>query len=201
MYGTNNLPDCSNLCHESSGAALGTTIGIGKGTVLLDDFDHADVIVVIGQNPGTNHPRMLTALQRAKERGATIVSINPLRETGLVRVRNPQDLLHGHPLGQRPPTGTAIAAHFLPVRIGGDLALLTGVQKALLERDRDGARRHRPGVRRRTTGRLGRPRRTARPPPTGDRSSARPASTGTDRRHSPACWPGPIGSSGAGRWA
>jgi molybdopterin-dependent oxidoreductase alpha subunit len=137
MYGTNNLPDCSNLCHESSGAALGPTIGIGKGTVTLDDFDHADVIVVIGQNPGTNHPRMLTALQRAAERGATIVSVNPLREAGLVRVKNPQDLLHITRWGKA-ATGTAIAAHFLPVRIGGDLALLTGVQKALLARDRAG---------------------------------------------------------------
>jgi molybdopterin-dependent oxidoreductase alpha subunit len=140
-FGTNNLPDCSNMCHESSGAALGSTIGIGKGTVLLEDFDQADVIVVVGQNPGTNHPRMLTALQHAREHGARIVSINPLRESGLVRVRNPQDFAR--------PTrwhhavrGTELAEVFLPVRIGGDLALLTGVQKALLERDRRGE----PGI-------------------------------------------------------
>src|SRR5476651_2424778 len=79
-YGTNNLPDCSNLCHESSGVALNETIGSGKGTVLLSDFDHADCILVIGQNPGTNHPRMLTTLQNAVRRGCPIISINPLLE-------------------------------------------------------------------------------------------------------------------------
>jgi len=135
--GTNNLPDCSNLCHESSGHALGSTIGVGKGTVLLEDFDQADVVVVIGQNPGTNHPRMLSALQAAKERGATIVSINPLPETGLRHFRNPQDLARPSRWAKA-VRGQDLADLHLPVRIGGDLALLTGLQKQLLERDRAG---------------------------------------------------------------
>ncbi len=135
-YGTNNLPDCSNMCHESSGSALGATIGIGKGTVLLEDFDVADAIVIIGQNPGTNHPRMLTALQKAKANGATIVAINPLPEAGFVAVRNPQDFAKPtkalQALAGRP---TKLTDLFVPVRVGGDLALLTGIQKALLERE------------------------------------------------------------------
>ncbi len=135
-YGTNNLPDCSNMCHESSGSALGATIGIGKGTVLLEDFDVADAIVIIGQNPGTNHPRMLTALQKAKANGATIVAINPLPEAGFVAVRNPQDFTKPtkalQALAGRP---TKLTDLFVPVRVGGDLALLTGIQKALLERE------------------------------------------------------------------
>ena len=89
-YGTNNLPDCSNMCHESSGVALTESIGIGKGTVKLDDFNKADLIIVIGQNPGTNHPRMLSALSDAKKSGASIISINPLKETGMVRFKHPQ---------------------------------------------------------------------------------------------------------------
>jgi molybdopterin-dependent oxidoreductase alpha subunit len=128
--GTNNLPDCSNMCHESSGAALTQTIGIGKGTVTLEDIcDHADLIVVVGQNPGTNHPRMLSALEEAKERGAKIVAINPLPEAGLMRFKNPQKArgLAGH--------GTKLADRFLPVRVNGDLALFAGVNKALLERE------------------------------------------------------------------
>src|SRR4051795_12926066 len=89
--GTNNLPDCSNMCHESSGAALNQTIGVGKGTVTLNDLaEHADLIVIVGQNPGTNHPRMLTSLEDAKKRGARIVAVNPLPEAGLVKFRNPQ---------------------------------------------------------------------------------------------------------------
>ena len=136
-YGTNNLPDCSNMCHESSGVALSSTVGAGKGTVQLDDFDRADLVVVMGQNPGTNHPRMLTALQRAKERGAVIVSINPLPETGLSRVRNPQDFADPRRWPEA-VTGVDLADDWLPVRVGGDLALLTGVQKALFARDADG---------------------------------------------------------------
>jgi anaerobic selenocysteine-containing dehydrogenase len=91
MYGTNNLPDCSNLCHESSGVGLTRAIGFGKGSVQLEDFEKADAIFVIGQNPGTNHPRMLTVLQAAARRGAEIVSINPLREPGLERFTHPQE--------------------------------------------------------------------------------------------------------------
>jgi molybdopterin-dependent oxidoreductase alpha subunit len=133
VLGTNNLPDCSNLCHESSGVGLGETLGVGKGTVSLDDLHAAEVVLVVGQNPGTNHPRMLTALQEAKRRGARIVAINPLREAALVRFRHPQELsgLVGD--------GTALADVWLRVRVGGDVALLTGLAKSLLERDeRDG---------------------------------------------------------------
>ena len=125
--GTNNLPDCSNMCHESSGAALTETIGIGKGSVSLDDIHRAALILVAGQNPGTNHPRMLTALQKAKRNGAVIVAINPLPEAGLIRFDNPQTLrgLAG--------AGTAIADDFLQIRIGGDQALFQGLGKHLLE--------------------------------------------------------------------
>ncbi|MDQ3737855.1 MAG: FdhF/YdeP family oxidoreductase [Actinomycetota bacterium] len=135
--GTNNLPDCSNMCHESSGVALSPTIGVGKGTVTLEDIEAADLVIVIGQNPGTNAPRMLTALQRVAERGGTIVSINPMREQGLVSVRNPQDFTKpwrwNHAI-----RGQSLASLFLPVRVGGDLALLLGVQKALLGLERSG---------------------------------------------------------------
>ncbi len=129
-YGTNNLPDCSNMCHESSGVGLSEVIGIGKGTVLLEDFDKADVIFVIGQNPGTNHPRMLTALQSAKRNGAKIVSINPLRETGLVGFVHPQEVVNTA-LGKATP----IADVFLQVRVGGDQALLKAIMKVMLEDD------------------------------------------------------------------
>jgi molybdopterin-dependent oxidoreductase alpha subunit len=128
--GTNNLPDCSNMCHESSGAALTQTIGIGKGTVTLDDIaHHAALIVVVGQNPGTNHPRMLTALEQAKRRGARIVAVNPLPEAGLTRFRNPQTV-RGLAGG-----GTTIADRHLPVRVNGDLAFFAAVNKVLLARD------------------------------------------------------------------
>jgi molybdopterin-dependent oxidoreductase alpha subunit len=126
-FGTNNLPDCSNMCHESSGVALGETLGMGKGSVTLEDFDHAQLIVVVGQNPGTNHPRMLSALQRAVQRGARIVSVNPLPEAGLIRFQHPQ-----HPL-ELLGKGTPLASLFLPVRINGDVPLLLGVAKTLLE--------------------------------------------------------------------
>jgi molybdopterin-dependent oxidoreductase alpha subunit len=128
--GTNNLPDCSNMCHESSGAALSQTIGIGKGQVTLEDIaDHADLIVVVGQNPGTNHPRMLSSLEEAKKRGARIVAINPLPEAGLIRFKNPQKMS-----GLAGP-GTRLADRFLPVRVNGDLALFAGVNRVLLERE------------------------------------------------------------------
>jgi molybdopterin-dependent oxidoreductase alpha subunit len=128
--GTNNLPDCSNMCHESSGAALGQTLGIGKGLVTIDDIsDHAELIVVVGQNPGTNHPRMLTALEEAKRRGAKIVAINPLPEAGLIRFKNPQAVrgLVGK--------GTKLADRFLQVRVNGDLALFAGVNRVLVGTD------------------------------------------------------------------
>lgn len=126
IYGTNNLPDCSNMCHESSGVGLSESIGIGKGSVTLKDFDYADTILIIGQNPGTNHPRMLTTLGECAERGATIVSINPLFETGLNHFKHPQ-----HPwkwLG----AGTKISALHVPVLVNGDIALLRGVMKEML---------------------------------------------------------------------
>lgn len=127
QFGTNNLPDCSNMCHESSGSALMPTIGIGKGTVALGDFDEAQVIVILGQNPGTNHPRMLLALQRAKRNGCKIIAINPLPEAGLMRFKNPQEV--GGVLG----FGTPLADTFLQVRINGDAALLKGLMKHLVE--------------------------------------------------------------------
>ena len=126
LYGTNNLPDCSNMCHESSGIGLMETIGVGKGTVTLEDFDHADCILIIGQNPGTNHPRMLTALQSAARKDCKIVSINPLQETGLKRFKHPQEVFHM--LG----SGTKLASLFVPVKINGDVALLKGVMKEML---------------------------------------------------------------------
>jgi molybdopterin-dependent oxidoreductase alpha subunit len=134
QFGTNNLPDCSNMCHESSGSALTPTIGVGKGTVTLADFDLATAIFVIGQNPGTNHPRMLTTLQEAKRRGCQIVHINPLPETGLRRFKHPQEVFGL--LGK----GTQLADLFLQVRINGDVALLKGIAKELLE-----AEARRPG--------------------------------------------------------
>ncbi|MDQ2937573.1 MAG: FdhF/YdeP family oxidoreductase [Acidobacteriota bacterium] len=131
QFGTNNLPDCSNMCHESSGSALGETIGVGKGTVTLEDFNLAQAIFVIGQNPGTNHPRMLSALQKAKQNGCTLVHINPLPEVGMTRFKHPQDVLGL--LGG----GTTLANLFLQVRINGDVALLQGIIKAVLaEEDR-----------------------------------------------------------------
>jgi molybdopterin-dependent oxidoreductase alpha subunit len=132
LLGTNNLPDCSNMCHESSGVALNDAIGVGKGTVKLHDFDLADCILVIGQNPGTNHPRMLTALERASRKGCKIISINPLMEPGLMNFKNPQEV--GGWIGR----GTPIATYFLPVKINGDVAVAKGLIKAMLELESQG---------------------------------------------------------------
>ncbi|TMQ91588.1 FdhF/YdeP family oxidoreductase [Actinomadura soli] len=132
-FGTNNLPDCSNMCHESSGSALSETIGIGKGSVLLDDLYQADLIFVVGQNPGTNHPRMLSALERAKKEGARIVAVNPLPEAGLMRFKNPQ---RASGIAGR---GTALADRFLQIRLNGDLALFQALNRMLLESDAPGA--------------------------------------------------------------
>lgn len=126
-YGTNNLPDCSNMCHESTGWAMGQTVGIGKSTVSYDDFAKADLIIVMGQNPGTNHPRMLTALEDAKEAGAQIVAVNPLREAGLLRYKNPQKV--NGIIGR----GTDLADQYLQIRIGGDMALLQAISKRVLD--------------------------------------------------------------------
>ncbi|HEY0078390.1 MAG TPA: FdhF/YdeP family oxidoreductase [Pyrinomonadaceae bacterium] len=128
-FGTNNLPDCSNMCHESSGTGLTATIGVGKGTVTLKDFELAEAIFVIGQNPGTNHPRMLTALREAKQRGCTIVHVNPLPETGLGRFKHPQHV--SDMLG----AGVQLSDLFLQVRINGDVALLKGMMKEVLEEE------------------------------------------------------------------
>ena len=125
QFGTNNLPDCSNMCHESSGSALGETIGVGKGTVSLEDFNLAQAIFVIGQNPGTNHPRMLGALQKAKKNGCRLVHINPLPEVGMTQFKHPQDVLGW--IGG----GTTLADLFLQVHINGDDALLKGIMKAV----------------------------------------------------------------------
>ncbi|WP_411085636.1 FdhF/YdeP family oxidoreductase [Streptomyces sp. 061-3] len=125
-FGTNNLPDCSNMCHESSGSALMETIGVGKGSVSLEDLHHADLIIVAGQNPGTNHPRMLSALEKAKAAGARIISVNPLPEAGLERFKNPQT-----PHGMI--KGTALNDLFLQIRIGGDQALFRLLNKMILE--------------------------------------------------------------------
>ncbi|MEV6732169.1 MULTISPECIES: FdhF/YdeP family oxidoreductase [unclassified Streptomyces] len=124
-FGTNNLPDCSNMCHESSGSALNETIGIGKGSVSLEDLHQADLIIVAGQNPGTNHPRMLSALEKAKTSGAKIISVNPLPEAGLERFKNPQN-----PVGML--KGTALNDLFLQIRIGGDQALFRLLNKLVI---------------------------------------------------------------------
>jgi formate dehydrogenase major subunit len=126
-FGTNNLPDCSNMCHESSGSALVQAIGVGKGSVTLEDLEAADLIIVMGQNPGTNHPRMLSTLETAKQNGAVIVAINPLPEAGLINFRNPQT-----PKGMV-GSGTPLADDFLQARLGGDLALLLATGKLLIE--------------------------------------------------------------------
>ncbi|HWU20440.1 MAG TPA: FdhF/YdeP family oxidoreductase [Nocardioides sp.] len=126
-YGTNNLPDCSNMCHESSGSALGQTLGIGKGSVSLEDLHNADLVLVVGQNPGTNHPRMLSALEETKERGGRVIAVNPLPEAGLKRFKNPQKVRGV--VGR----GTEIADRFLLIRPGGDLALFKMLNQLLLQ--------------------------------------------------------------------
>ncbi len=130
-FGTNNMPDCSNMCHESSGVALGETLGIGKGSVTLEDFEDAEVVMVIGQNPGTNHPRMLSALQKCKENGGKVIAVNPLEEAGLVRFKNPQEVkgvLGG---------GEALTDIFLQVKINQDVALLKLIIKKLVVIDKE----------------------------------------------------------------
>jgi molybdopterin-dependent oxidoreductase alpha subunit len=142
QFGTNNLPDCSNMCHESSGAALTDAIGIGKGTVTLEDVETTDLLIDIGHNPGSCHPRMLSALQTLKRNGGSVIAINPLRETGLDHFKNPQDLRHPtRALAVLVGHGTPIADLFVAPRIAGDLALLKGLAKELLE-----AEERRPGT-------------------------------------------------------
>lgn len=141
-FGTNNLPDCSNMCHESTSVALAESIGIGKGSVSLEDIHEAELVLVIGQNPGTNHPRMLSALEKCKQGGGKIVAVNPLPETGLMKFDNPQTVrgLTG--------VGTPLVDEFLPIRLGGDLALFQALGALLLERgavDQDFVDRHTTG--------------------------------------------------------
>tara|TARA_R110002050_G_scaffold251241_2_gene389390 strand:- start:6093 stop:8384 length:2292 start_codon:yes stop_codon:yes gene_type:complete len=130
-YGTSNLPDCSNMCHEASGSALSETLGIGKGSVTLDDLYKAELVMVIGQNPGTNHPRMLMALEKCKNNGGKIIAINPLPEAGLIKFTNPQSplkLITG---------GTQIADVFVPITINGDVAFMKAILLKLLEKEEE----------------------------------------------------------------
>ncbi|MES2595608.1 MAG: FdhF/YdeP family oxidoreductase [Verrucomicrobiota bacterium] len=126
-FGTNNLPDCSNMCHESSGAAMNQSVGVGKGTVTLKDLETAETILIIGQNPGTNHPRMLSSLQKAVEGGATIIAVNPMKEAGLTGFMHPQQVKGM--MGK----ATALAKQFMQVKLNGDQALLKGIGKTLIE--------------------------------------------------------------------
>jgi molybdopterin-dependent oxidoreductase alpha subunit len=126
-FGTNNLPDCSNMCHESSGVALTESLGIGKGSVTLEDFYHAEVIIIMGQNPGTNHPRMMTALQKAKKNGATIISVNPLPETGLMAFSNPQELKGMLGVSEK------LTDYFLQIKLNGDMPLLQAWAQMMLQ--------------------------------------------------------------------
>src|SRR3954469_5378153 len=128
-FGTNNLPDCSNMCHESSGTALTEAIGIGKGSVTVEDVTKADLIIIAGQNPGTNHPRMLSVLEKAKANGAKIIAVNPLPEAGLIRFKDPQKV---HAVVGN---GIPIADEFVQIRLGGDMALFAGLGRLLLEAD------------------------------------------------------------------
>ena len=127
VYGTNNLPDCSNMCHESSGVALDSTLGIGKGTVKLEDFEKTQAVFILGQNPGTNHPRMLSALQECKRNGGRIVSVNPLKEAGLIAFAHPQEVagFFGKP--------TELTDVYLQININGDQAFLKGLAKIIFE--------------------------------------------------------------------
>jgi molybdopterin-dependent oxidoreductase alpha subunit len=141
QFGTNNLPDCSNMCHESSGVAMVETLGVGKGTATLEDMESTDLIFIFGNNPGTNHPRMLTSLQKAKDHGAKIIAVNPLPEVSMMRVTNPNPQDYPNPL-ELPIAlvgkGQALADLYLPVRVNGDTAAIKGILKDLFERERAG---------------------------------------------------------------
>ncbi|MFT5906572.1 MAG: molybdopterin-dependent oxidoreductase alpha subunit, partial [Cryomorphaceae bacterium] len=130
LYGTNNLPDCSNMCHESSGAGLGVSIGIGKGTVSLDDMHEADTIIIAGQNPGTNHPRMLASLEKCVENGGKIVAINPLIEAGLLAFAHPQKI------SGMMNRATPLASQYLQVKVNGDMAIFRGIAKSIFAREK-----------------------------------------------------------------
>lgn len=140
-YGTNNFPDCSNMCHEPTSVGLPESIGVGKGTVELEDFDHCDLVLCIGHNPGTNHPRMLGTLREVSKRGATIVAINPLRERGLERFTSPQS-----PIEMLSMSSTELASTYYKVRVGGDAAMLKGVMKILISMHEEALSTGKPGV-------------------------------------------------------
>jgi molybdopterin-dependent oxidoreductase alpha subunit len=141
QFGTNNLPDCSNMCHESSGVAMVETLGVGKGTATLEDMENSELIFIFGNNPGTNHPRMLSTLQMAKDHGAKIIAVNPLPEVSMMKVINPNPQDYANPL-QLPfallGKGQALADLYLPVRVNGDVAAIKGILKDLFERERAG---------------------------------------------------------------
>src|ERR1700757_4024001 len=141
QLGTNNLPDCSNMCHESSGVALVETLGVGKGAATLEDMESSELIFIFGNNPGTNHPRMLTSLQKAKDQGAKIIAVNPLPEVSLMHVTNPNPQDYPNPL-ELPIAllghGHGLADLYLPVRVSGDVAAVKGILKELFERERTG---------------------------------------------------------------
>jgi molybdopterin-dependent oxidoreductase alpha subunit len=132
-FGTNNFPDCSNMCHEPTSRGLPPSIGVGKGTVVMEDFDHTEAIFVIGQNTGTNSPRMMTNLVEARKRGVPIVAVNPMPERALIRFTEPQDIIQMATFGSTP-----IASEFVHIKIGGDLALIKGMMKVILEREANG---------------------------------------------------------------
>jgi molybdopterin-dependent oxidoreductase alpha subunit len=140
-FGTNNFPDCSNMCHEATSVGLPESIGVGKGTVTLEDFDHCDALFCIGHNPGTNHPRMLTTLREVSKRGVPIIVFNPLRERGLERFTSPQ-----HPVEMLTLSSTPIASSYYQVKVGGDIAVLKGMMKCLLALDRKSLAEGGPGV-------------------------------------------------------
>jgi len=140
-YGTNNFPDCSNMCHEGTSVGLPVSIGIGKGTVSLEDFDHAEAIFSIGHNPGTNHPRMMATLREASKRGAPIVVLNPLKERALERFASPQSVLEMATMGATP-----IASDYLQVKVGGDAAALKGIMKGVLALDAESLADGGPGT-------------------------------------------------------
>src|ERR1700694_1775952 len=140
-YGTNNFPDCSNMCHEATSVGLPQSIGVGKGTVTLEDFDHCDALFCIGHNPGTNHPRMLTTLREVSKRGVPIIVFNPLRERGLERFTSPQ-----HPVEMLTLSSTPIASTYYLVKVGGDIAVLKGIMKHLVALDAKSLADGGPGV-------------------------------------------------------
>jgi molybdopterin-dependent oxidoreductase alpha subunit len=139
-FGTNNLPDCSNMCHESTSVALSEATGLGKASIRLEDLENTDLIIIIGQNPGTSAPRMMNSLETAKQNGARIIAVNPLPEAGLMNFVNPNPEHHGsllkYPFELLGGKSTKLADLYLPVRIGGDMAFLKGVMKVLLEREK-----------------------------------------------------------------